>query len=147
GSVFLSRLSSSYVLLVLASNAFLLVRSYFVVPNQAIKDRIKVIGIGIIMATSVIALWSLNFLLISESFYLDEGILLASVFSLFMAYAILRKNVFDLDHVIRQTLSYGVAGFVVLSLYLVVIGGIREWLLSATLAPYASWVFVLLMVL
>jgi signal transduction histidine kinase len=145
-SIFLSRLSSTYILLVLAADGFLLTSAFLKAPNHAVRDRIRVIGIGLIIASSVVALWSLNFILVTESFYLDEGVLLASVFPLFMAYAVLRKNVFDLDHVIRQSLSFGVAGFIVLTLYLAVIGALRQWLLSATLVQYEGWIFFVLVV-
>jgi signal transduction histidine kinase len=127
-SALLSKLSSFYVLLVLLAGLLLLVRAYFRSRTQMVRDKIKVIGIGIFLAGSVVAAWSLNFLLVARSFYLDEGILLAAVFPLFMSYAVVRKNVFELDRVIRLSLSYGISAAVVLVLYLAALGLLREFL-------------------
>lgn len=127
-SALLSMLSSFYVLVVLLASLFLLVRAYFRTKMQIVRDKIKVIGIGLFLAGSVVAAWSLNFLLVAKSFYLDEGILLASVFPLFMSYGVLRKNVFQLDRVIRLSLSYGIATAVVLVLYLAVVGTVRDFI-------------------
>ncbi len=143
-SLILSKLSSLYVLLVLMADIFLLVRAYQFSTSQVIKDKIKVFGVGLFIASSVVAVWSLNFLLVTKSFYLDEGILLASVFPLFMGYAVLRKNVFELDRVIRLSLSYGTTAAVFFVLYLGIVGTMREWAPYMTSGRYIVWLTVLL---
>lgn len=144
-SALLSKISSSYVLIVLFTSLLLLVRAYFRSKNQAARDKIKVIGIGLLIASSVVAAWSLNFLLVAKSFYLDEGILLGAVFPLFMSYAVLKKNVFELDRVIRLSLSYGVAAAVVLVLYLAVMGMVRDLIAPReTYSRYFGLFFVIL---
>ncbi|MFH1262160.1 MAG: ATP-binding protein [Pseudomonadota bacterium] len=144
-SALLSRLSSTYVLIVLSTSLYLLVRAYFRAKSQAARDKIKVIGIGLVLASSFVAAWSLNFVLLAKSFALDEGVLLGSFFPVFMTYAVLRKNVFELDRVIRLSLSYGVAAAVVLVLYLAVIGGVRELIGPGdAFGRSFSWFFVVL---
>lgn len=143
-SVWLSKFSSFYVLLVLIADVYLLVRAYQRTSNQALRDKIKVIGAGLFIASFVLAAWSLNFLLVTKSFYLDEGVLLASVFPLFMGYAILRKNVLGLDRVIRLSLSYGIAAAVLLVIYLGVVGTIQQLLPQAMAGRYFGWFMVIL---
>ncbi|HLG18890.1 MAG TPA: ATP-binding protein [Bdellovibrionota bacterium] len=126
-SVILSRLSSGYVLMALAANLLLLARAYHRATLQAARDKIKVIVIALLLASSVVAAWSLNFLLVTKTFYLDEGVLLASIFPVFMGYAILRRNVFGLDRVIRLSLSYGIAAAVIVAGYLAFVAAVREF--------------------
>ena len=145
-SVFLSRLSSVYVLIVLTVDILLLVRGYQRAPNQAIRDRIKVIATGLAITSSVVAVWSLNFILETRPFYLDEGVLLASAFPLFMGYAVLRRNIFGLDRFIRLSLSYGIAGAIVLALYIMAVGLVRSFLPNLADSRYAGWLFVSLAV-
>lgn len=145
-SIVLSRLSSIFILLILALSTLLLIRGYFHAPSQASRDRIKVIGIGLVIASFALGAWSLNFLLANKSFYLDEGILLSSVFPIFMAYAIVRKNVFNLDRVIRLSLSYGISGAIVLGMFLVIVGIVRSQYPRAAQGAMAGWVLVFLAV-
>ncbi len=139
-----SRLSSTYILIALVVDLLLLVSAYQQSRAQATRDRIKLILIGTFIAGSFFAAWSLNFLLKTKSFYLDEQILIACVFPIFMGYAILRKNIFNLDHVIRLSLGYGVVAALVLVFYVVVVGAIRQAMPPEAYNRPSGWLLIVL---
>ncbi len=139
----LSRLSALFVFTVIVADLALVVRAYRRSESQPDRDKMKVIGMGLILGTFFLAVWALNFLLNDEPFYLDEGMLLASFFPLFMGYAILRQNIFRLDRVIRLSLSYGVAAAIILVIYLGMVGAIRGIIPPGVADRHFGWLFVI----
>ncbi|MCB0308149.1 MAG: PDZ domain-containing protein [Bdellovibrionales bacterium] len=141
--VFLSEASSIFVLACLAFNYYFLIQGYYETRSQAIKDKIKVLGIGLFIVTSFLVTWSTSILSDSKVFFLDEGLLLGAVFPIFMAYAIVRKNIFQLDRIIRSGLSNGAAAIFVFSLYLIVYGGLRYLFPNEHSGPVFRWFMIL----
>ena len=120
-SITLSKVSSFFVGFTLLINIGLLVDSLLSAKTNVTKDRIKVLLGGVIIASSAVGLWSMNFIFKSSLFHLDEAIMISLVFPIFMTYAIIKKNIFDIDRVIRISLTYVLSIGVVLTFYFSVI--------------------------
>ena len=125
-SVALSQISSLFVFGCVGLNAFFLFRGYRDTLSQALRDKIKVLGIGLLIAAAFVATWTSSVLSDRAVFPLDVGLLLAAVFPLFMGYAIVRNNIFQLDRFIRAALSNGAAAIFVFSIYFGVVTALRH---------------------
>jgi len=120
-AIILSQLSSFFVALMLLLIVALLIEAIFRAKTNVAKDRARVLLAGLIIASSAVGLWSINYLFKRTSFYLDQAILISLVFPIFMSYAILKKNIFDMDRMLRVSLTYTVSAGVVILCYFVVI--------------------------
>src|SRR5262249_18739371 len=63
----------------------------------------------------------------------DQAMLLSAAFPILLAHAIVQKNLFDLDAVLRKSLTYGAVSALVVGLYLLTVA-----LLSALASPLAT---------
>ncbi len=124
----LSKYSSIFSLSVILTSLYLMVFAYSETKNQDMKDKIKIMFIGLFIACSVIIAYAFRFLSESKFFYFDEGMILTCAFPLFMSYAIVRKNIFGLDRVIRGTLSYFFSSSLILIFYLGIISTVKSFL-------------------
>lgn len=120
-SIALSKISSFFVIFTLFINLGLLVDTMLKAETNVARDRAKVLLAGLVIASSAVGLWSMNFIFKRALFFLDEAIIISLIFPIFMSYAILKKNIFDIDHVIRVSLTYASAtGLVILGYFIVI---------------------------
>ena len=120
-TIALSRITSFFVAFALLINLGLIIDNLLKAKTNVDKGKAKVLLAGVIIASSAVGLWSTNFIFKRSLFYLDEAILLSVIFPIFMSYAILKKNIFDIDRVIRVSLTYAVSTGIVLVLYFTVV--------------------------
>ncbi|MEZ4705012.1 MAG: ATP-binding protein [Bdellovibrionota bacterium] len=124
-SSILAKISSFFVLGVVLSDFFLLFQHYRKSQIEVHRDRLRMIGFGLLLAISFLGLWVFNFLLKDQSFYLDEGIFLAIIFPIVVAYAIVKRNLFQFDRVVLHTLTYIFTAVIFFSIFLLVAAGIQ----------------------
>lgn len=90
--------------------------------SPSIKHKAKALIITVLCASTFGVLWSLTFPLRSEYVTLDRAVILSMVFPIFMAYAILKENIFDIDRFIQNTMIYAVLSALVVGIYFLLVG-------------------------
>src|SRR5262249_22259612 len=70
----------------------------------------------------------------------DQAMLLSAAFPILIGYAILRRNLFDLDAVVQKSLTYGLVSLLVVGLWLSMVAILSALVspLAARFTPYAS---------
>jgi signal transduction histidine kinase len=87
--------------------------------SPAVRNRAKSIFVGLALTCTTAVAWQFASRLASSSELLtaDVAMVLSALFPALIAYAILKRNLFDLDAVLRASLVYGVATALVLGVY------------------------------
>ena len=87
--------------------------------SPAVRNRAKSIFVGLALTCTTAVAWQFASRVASTSELLtaDVAMMLSALFPALIAYAILKRNLFDLDAVLRASLVYGVATALVLGVY------------------------------
>jgi len=87
--------------------------------SPAVRNRAKSIFVGLALTCTTAVAWQFASRLANTSELLtaDVAMVLSALFPALIAYAILKRNLFDLDAVLRASLVYGVATALVLGVY------------------------------
>ena len=87
--------------------------------SPAIRNRAKSIFVGLALTCTTAVAWQFASRVASASQLLtaDVAMVLSALFPALIAYAILKRNLFDLDAVLRASLVYAVATALVLGVY------------------------------
>ena len=87
--------------------------------SPAVRNRAKSIFVGLALTCTTAVAWQFasRFASSSELLTADVAMVLSALFPALIAYAILKRNLFDLDAVLRASLVYGVATALVLGVY------------------------------
>ncbi|HEX9104456.1 MAG TPA: ATP-binding protein, partial [Polyangia bacterium] len=87
--------------------------------SPAVRNRAKSIFVGLALTCTTAVAWQFASRVASSSQLLtaDVAMVLSALFPALIAYAILKRNLFDLDAVLRASLVYGVATALVLGVY------------------------------
>ncbi|MGZ3407981.1 MAG: hypothetical protein ACXVAN_16130, partial [Polyangia bacterium] len=87
--------------------------------SPAVRNRAKSIFVGLALTCTTAVAWQFASRVASASELLtaDVAMVLSALFPALIAYAILKRNLFDLDAVLRASLVYGVATALVLGVY------------------------------
>lgn len=87
--------------------------------SPAVRNRAKSIFVGLALTCTTAVAWQFASRLAGPSRLLtaDQAMVLSALFPALIAYAILKRNLFDLDAVLRASLVYGVATALVLAVY------------------------------
>ncbi|MGZ3426494.1 MAG: hypothetical protein ACXVCV_07590, partial [Polyangia bacterium] len=91
--------------------------------SPAVRNRAKSIFVGLALTCTTAVAWQFASRVASASELLtaDVAMVLSALFPALIAYAILKRNLFDLDAVLRASLVYGVATALVLGVYFAVV--------------------------
>src|SRR5579871_1299918 len=101
--------------------------------SPATRNRAKTTLIGMAATVTVVVAWQFASRASGPPLITaDRAMLFSAAFPLLIAYALLRRNLFDIDAVLRASLIYGLATALVLALYF---GAVA--ILGATLTPLA----------
>jgi signal transduction histidine kinase len=87
--------------------------------SPAVRNRAKSIFVGLALTCTTAVAWQFASRVANTSQLLtaDVAMVLSALFPALIAYAILKRNLFDLDAVLRASLVYGVATALVLGVY------------------------------
>ncbi len=101
--------------------------------SPATRNRAKTTLVGMAATVTVVVAWQFASRASGPPLITaDRAMLFSAAFPLLIAYALLRRNLFDVDAVLRASLVYGSATALVLALYFGAVG-----LLGALVAPLA----------
>ncbi len=100
------------------------VLSYTAIKTNSfsVRHKSKALMIAVLCASTLGVLWSLTFPLRSQYVTLDRAIILSTIFPIFMTYAILKENIFDIDRFIQNTMIYSVLSGILVGVYFLVVG-------------------------
>jgi signal transduction histidine kinase len=104
--------------------------------SPAVRNRAKTTFVGMALTMSVVIVWqfaSRRALAGPPVMTADRAMLCSAAFPLLIAYALLRRNLFDIDAVLRASVIYGLATALVLGLYFAAVA-----VLSGVAAPLLS---------
>jgi signal transduction histidine kinase len=86
--------------------------------SPAVRNRAKSIFVGLALTCTTAVAWQFASRVASSRLLTaDVAMVLSALFPALIAYAILKRNLFDLDAVLRASLTYGVATALVLGVY------------------------------
>ena len=87
--------------------------------SPAVRNRAKSIFVGLALTCTTAVAWQFasRLAVSSELLTADVAMVLSALFPALIAYAILKRNLFDLDAVLRASLVYAVATALVLGVY------------------------------
>jgi signal transduction histidine kinase len=88
----------------------------------SVRHKAKALIIAVLCASTFGVLWSLTFPLRSQYVTLDRAVILSTVFPIFMTYAILKENIFDIDRFIQNTMIYSILSGILVGVYFLVVG-------------------------
>ena len=118
----LTYINASYIALVIVAIFVMMGHTFISTSSQRSRDKIKVLFLGLSIASIMIGGWAIGFLTThNRIFYLDQAMLLFLILPVFLGYAILKTNILDIDRVMRMGLSYGLLSASLLMLYLFVV--------------------------
>jgi signal transduction histidine kinase len=97
--------------------------------TPSVRNRAKSIFVGLALTCTTAVAWQFASRLAGPSSWLtaDQAMVLSALFPALIAYAILKRNLFDLDAVLRASFIYGVATALVLGLYFAVVAVASHW--------------------
>lgn len=90
--------------------------------SSSVRHKAKALIIAVLCASTLGVLWSLTFPLRSQYVTLDRAVILSTVFPIFMTYAILKENIFDIDRFIQNTMIYSALSGILVGIYFLVVG-------------------------
>jgi signal transduction histidine kinase len=124
-----SLVSAFLLLAAFASDLGLLAHGMRRSASPAVRNRAKSIFVGLALTCTTAVAWQFASRWAGPSRLLtaDQAMVLSALFPALIAYAILKRNLFDLDAVLRASLIYGGATALVLGLYLAAVGLASHW--------------------
>jgi signal transduction histidine kinase len=105
--------------------------------SPAVRNRAKTTFVGMALTVSVVVAWQFASRIGPPVMTADRAMIASGAFPLLITYALLRRNLFDIDAVLRASLIYGLATALVLSVYFAAVA-----LIGVVMAPLARrWAF------
>ena len=83
----------------------------------SVRNRAKTMFVGLMLTITVVIVWQFASRLGPPAMTADRAMVASAIFPLLIAYAILRRNLFDVDAMLRASLIYALATAMVLGLY------------------------------
>jgi signal transduction histidine kinase len=121
GTTTLAFITTGFVTAVTFVNFFLLGILWRQATSQVVVRKVKVIGVGLLATSTLGVVWSFAARFDPEASTWDLAMLLSAPFPILMTYAVLKQNIFDVDGVLRQAVTYGLSTVLVLALYFSVV--------------------------
>jgi signal transduction histidine kinase len=101
--------------------------------EAAVRSKARTVAFGLVVTITFSVVWAFVSRLGPHLVTADRAMLLSAAFPLLIGYATLRQNLFDLDAVLKKSLTYGVVSVLVVGLYLILVA-----LLSGLISPLAA---------
>jgi signal transduction histidine kinase len=89
--------------------------------SRTVRNRAKSMFVGLALTCTASVAWQFASRAVGAPLSADEVMVLSALFPALIAYAILKRNLFDLDAVLRAGLIYGLASAFVLAVYFAVV--------------------------
>lgn len=121
GTTNLAYASTVFLTAVTITNFLLLGLGWRQTRSQVVVRKVKVIAVGLLFTSTLGVVWSFAARVDPEATTWDFAMLLSAPFPILITYAVLKQNIFDVDGVLRQTVTYGLSTVLVLALYLAVV--------------------------
>lgn len=91
--------------------------NYFLTTSNVIKNKIKILGVGLFFAAILGVVWSFAYNLRLGFVTFERVLLLSMIFPILFTYALLKYNLFDIDFFLRTTLTYTISSGLIVLLY------------------------------
>jgi len=86
-------------------------------PSEVIRNKARTIRLGLLLTAAAGVAWSLIVRVSPELITAERAMMVSALFPVLLAYAVIKKNLFDIQFVLRTTAVYAVATALVLALY------------------------------
>lgn len=116
-----SLLSSTYLSISFLADIFLLTTTVRHHPSETIQNKANTVRIGLLLTTALGLIWTFLARHYPELITAERAMMLSSLFPILLAYAIVKKNLFDVDVFLRTTAIHTIATLTALLLYFVVV--------------------------
>ena len=116
-----SQLPAGYLVVCFALDVLMLGVTIRVGPSEAIRNKARTILVGLILAATLGVVFVLLVRNYPELITAERAMMLSALFPVLLAYALIKKNLFDMEFVLRTTATYAVATALVLGLYFAVV--------------------------
>ncbi len=120
-SILFSKLSLLYMGCIFILDLSLLIITYANTKEGVIKQRAKIVAFGLVVASLIPVIWSALHALWRPIVGFDYAMGLAIVFPALVGYAATKRRFFDIDLVIKKSISYGALSGALVVLYLVIV--------------------------
>ncbi len=109
--------SSSYLALCFIGNMLLLTATARREPSADVQNKAKTIRAGLLAAAAAGVVWNLVARIYPELITAERVMMLSALFPVVLFYTVIKKNLFDVDIVLRTTTGYVIATAMVIALY------------------------------
>lgn len=120
-SILFSKLSLLYMGCIFILDLSLLIITYANTKEGVIKQRAKIVAFGLVVASLIPVIWSALHALWRPIVGFDYAMGLAIVFPALVGYAATKRRFFDIDLVIKKSISYGALSGALVVLYLIIV--------------------------
>jgi len=120
-SILFSKLSLLYMGGIFVLDLSLLIVTYANTKEGVIKQRAKIVAFGLVVASLIPVTWSALNALWRPVVGFDYAMGLAIVFPALVGYAATKRRFFDIDLVIKKSISYGALSGALVILYLIIV--------------------------
>lgn len=120
-SILFSKFSLLYMGCIFILDLSLLIITYANTKEGVIKQRAKIVAFGLVVASLIPVIWSALHALWRPVVGFDYAMGLAIVFPAFVGYAATKRKFFDIDLVIKKSISYGALSGALIVLYLIIV--------------------------
>ena len=116
-----SQLPAGYLAVCFALDVLMLSATIRAGPSDAIRNKARTILVGLILTAAAGVVFGLLVRNYPELITAERAMMLSALFPVLLAYAVIKKNLFDMEFVLRTTAIYAVATALVLGLYFAVV--------------------------
>lgn len=120
-SILFSKFSLLYMGCIFILDLSLLIITYANTKEGVIKQRAKIVAFGLVVASLIPVIWSALHALWRPIVGFDYAMGLAIVFPALVGYAATKRKFFDIDLVIKKSISYGALSGALVVLYLIIV--------------------------
>lgn len=120
-SIIFSKLSLLFMALVFVIDFTLLSVTYKKSTESVIKQRAKIVAYGLVLAALIPVAWSTLYAFWRPVIGVEYAIVLAVFFPILVGYAATKSKFFDIDLVIKKSISYALISSLLVLLYLLVV--------------------------
>ncbi|MCB9556021.1 MAG: PDZ domain-containing protein [Deltaproteobacteria bacterium] len=111
-----------FVALCFLLDLLLLSASARAAPTDELRNKARTIRVGLIVMIAGAVIWQLVIARVWPNLLTAEGVLtMSAMFPVLLAYAVIRRNIFDLDLVLRTTTTYVIASALVFAVYIALV--------------------------
>ena len=116
-----SQLPAGYLAVCFALDVLMLSATIRAGPSDAIRNKARTILVGLILTAAAGVVFGLLVRNYPELITAERAMMLSALFPVLLGYAVIKKNLFDMEFVLRTTAIYAVATALVLGLYFAVV--------------------------